>query len=59
MLPLQEFEKCLQDSEYGSLNLVNLSGYWHQLTVRTTDTGQVMAFVKMHPQNLNKVILDY
>ena len=59
MLPLQEFEKCLQDSEYGSLNLVNLSGFWHQLTVRTATSGQVMAFVKIHPQNLSKVILDY
>jgi tRNA (uracil-5-)-methyltransferase len=46
------FQEYIRQSEFEPYNTLNHTGYWKMLTVRITSTGDVMAIVHFHPQQL-------
>ncbi|XP_055625301.1 tRNA (uracil-5-)-methyltransferase homolog A [Toxorhynchites rutilus septentrionalis] len=49
------FEEYVQQSKYEVYSAETYKGYFRQLTVRTsTDTGEIMVVVGIHPQSLSK-----
>ena len=51
---VKKFEAFVRESGLGPFNHVNHLGYWKQLTVRTSRTGEILVWAILHPQNLSQ-----
>ena len=49
------FQEYIRQSKFGPYSTLNHTGYWKMLTVRITSTGDVMAIVHFHPQQLTAI----
>ena len=49
---VKKFETFAKGTGYEPFNHVNHSGYWKQLTVRTSRTGEILLWPILHPQQL-------
>jgi len=54
----QILETFIRESNLEPFNPVDHSGYWRQVTARTTRANHLMLIVGIHPQNLNSNELD-
>ena len=52
---LQGFQDYFSESSLPPLSPVSEAGHWRQVTVRCYSTGESMAVVQMHPQDLSQV----
>ncbi|CAL7941004.1 unnamed protein product [Xylocopa violacea] len=52
------FEEFIKNSELKPFHPVDHSGYWRQLTVRSTLSSDLMVIVGMHPQDLSSEKLE-
>lgn len=51
-------EEFIQNTELKPFQPVDHSGYWRQITVRTTISDDVMVVVGIHPQTLSSEKLE-
>ncbi|XP_055933673.1 tRNA (uracil-5-)-methyltransferase homolog A-like isoform X1 [Argiope bruennichi] len=55
---VKSFQTYVRESDKDVYNPENHAGYWRQLTVRTSNNGDVLLIVVMHPQSLSEVELE-
>ena len=58
ILFVQILEEFIQRSELDVFNPVNHTGYWRQLTARTTRLNHLMLVIGVHPQDLSSTDLN-
>ncbi len=51
---VKKFETFARASGYEPFDHVNHRGYWKQLTVRTSRTGEILVWAILHPQDLTQ-----
>ncbi len=51
---VKKFEMFARASGYEPFDHVNHRGYWKQLTVRTSRTGEILVWAILHPQDLTE-----
>ncbi|KAG5310506.1 PREDICTED: tRNA (uracil-5-)-methyltransferase homolog A-like [Acromyrmex echinatior] len=57
-IAIKILETFIRESNLEPFNPVDHSGYWRQVTARTTRANHLMLIVGIHPQNLNSNELD-
>ncbi len=60
---VKKFETFAKETGYAPFNHMHHDGYWKQLTVRTSRTGEILLWAILHPQNLvttvnSRVLVD-
>ena len=51
---VKKFETFAREIGYAPFSHTSHQGYWKQLTVRTSRTGEILLWAILHPQNLSK-----
>ncbi|CAL1273294.1 unnamed protein product [Larinioides sclopetarius] len=55
---VKSFQTYIRESDKDVYNPENHAGYWRQLTVRTSNNGDVLIIIVMHPQSFSEAELE-